>query len=213
MSSALFGTSQGSASLTTPRHRWRFRACFSQRRNDLKGMTSAANLAPSISADAEASIAFDNTYARLPEAFYERVKPAKAAAPGLLRVNEALARQLRIDPAFLTSSAELAVLSGNDIALGSEPLAQAYAGHQFGSFVPHLGDGRAILLGEVVDVEGKRFDLQLKGSGRTRFSRRGGGGGGLGPGLPEDIVSGAKAGLGIPTNPSLAAGPDRGGVM
>src|SRR3954470_13692154 len=130
----------------------------------LNGMTSVSNLALSISADAEAPIAFDNTYARLPETFYERVKPAKAPAPRLLRVNDALARQLRIDPAFLRSPAGLAVLSGNDTAPGSEPIAQAYAGHQFGSFVPQLGDGRAVLLGEVVDIEGKRFDLQLKGS-------------------------------------------------
>src|SRR4051812_2508445 len=168
-------------------------------------MTSAANLAPPISADAEASIAFDNTYARLPEAFYERVKPAKAAAPRLLRMNDALACQLRIDPAFLRSPAGLAVLSGNDIAPGSEPLAQAYAGHQFGSFVPQLGDGRAILLGEVVDVEGKRFDLQLKGSGRTRFSRRGDGRAALGPVIREYIVSEAMAALRITTTRSLAA--------
>jgi serine/tyrosine/threonine adenylyltransferase len=168
-------------------------------------MSSAANLAPSISADAETPIAFDNTYARLPETFYERVQPAKATAPRLLRVNDALARQLRIDPAFLRSPAGLAVLSGNDITPGSEPLAQAYAGHQFGSFVPQLGDGRAILLGEVVDVEGKRFDLQLKGSGRTRFSRRGDGRAALGPVIREYIVSEAMAALGIPTTRSLAA--------
>ena len=169
------------------------------------GMTSVANLAASISADAAAPIAFDNTYARLPEAFYERVKPAKAAAPNLLRVNEPLARQLRIDPEYLKSPAGLGVLSGNDIALGSEPIAQAYAGHQFGNFVPQLGDGRAILLGEVVDVEGKRFDVQLKGSGRTRFSRRGDGRAALGPVIREYIVSEAMAALGIPTTRSLAA--------
>ena len=134
-------------------------------------MTSVANLADLVSPVA-APIAFDNTYARLPETFYERVKPAKATAPQLLRVNDALARQLRIDPEFLKSPAGLGILSGNDIAPGSEPIAQAYAGHQFGNFVPQLGDGRAILLGEVVDVQGKRYDLQLKGSGRTRFSRR-----------------------------------------
>ena len=143
-------------------------------------MTSVANLAVSISADTAAPIAFDNTYARLPEPFYERVQPAKAAAPKLLRVNEALARQLRIDPEFLKSPAGLGMLSGNDIAPGSEPIAQAYAGHQFGNFVPQLEDGRAILLGEVVDVQGKRYDVQLKGSGRTRFSRRGDGRAALG---------------------------------
>jgi uncharacterized protein YdiU (UPF0061 family) len=180
-------------------------SCFSRSRNDFKNMTSVANLGPLISADAIAPIAFDNTYARLPEAFYERVKPATAPAPDLLRVNDALARQLRIDPEFLKSPAGLAVLSGNDIALGSEPIAQAYAGHQFGNFVPQLGDGRAILLGEVVDVAGKRYDLQLKGSGRTRFSRRGDGRAALGPVIREYIVSEAMAALGIPTTRSLAA--------
>src|SRR3954464_11615263 len=162
-------------------------------------------------------------YARLPDTFYERVKPAKVAAPKLLRVNEALARQLRIDSEFLKSPAGVGVLSGNDIAPGSEPLAQAYAGHQFGNFVPQLGDGRAILLGEVVDVQGKRFDLQLKGSGRTRFSRRGDGRAALGPVIREYIVSEAMAALGIPTTRSLAAvltgesvrreRPLRGGVL
>ena len=120
-------------------------------------------------------------------------------------MNEPLARQLRIDPEYLKSPAGLGVLSGNDIALGSEPIAQAYAGHQFGNFVPQLGDGRAILLGEVVDVEGKRFDVQLKGSGRTRFSRRGDGRAALGPVIREYIVSEAMAALGIPTTRSLAA--------
>lgn len=168
-------------------------------------MTSEANLAPSTSADAAAPIVFDNTYARLPDAFYERVKPATAPAPKLLRVNDALARQLRIDPEFLKSPLGLGILSGNEIAPGSEPIAQAYAGHQFGNFVPQLGDGRAILLGEVVDVTGDRYDLQLKGSGRTRFSRRGDGRAALGPVIREYIVSEAMAALGIPTTRSLAA--------
>jgi serine/tyrosine/threonine adenylyltransferase len=167
-------------------------------------MTFVANLADTIS-PAAAPIAFDNTYARLPETFYERVKPAKAAAPELLGVNDALARQLRIDPEFLKSPAGIGILSGNDIAPGSEPIAQAYAGHQFGNFVPQLGDGRAILLGEVVDVQGKRYDLQLKGSGRTRFARRGDGRAAVGPVIREYIVSEAMAALGIPTTRSLAA--------
>ena len=167
-------------------------------------MTFVANLADTIS-PAAAPIAFDNTYARLPETFYERVKPATAAAPKLLGVNDALARQLRIDPEFLKSPAGLGILSGNDIAPGSEPIAQAYAGHQFGNFVPQLGDGRAILLGEVVDVQGKRYDLQLKGSGRTRFSRRGDGRAAVGPVIREYVVSEAMAALGIPTTRSLAA--------
>ena len=173
--------------------------------NDLKGMTSVPNHAPVLSADAGAPIKFDNTFVRLPEAFFERVSPARAQEPQLLRVNEALAQQLHIDPEFLKSPAGLGILSGNNIAPGSEPLAQAYAGHQFGNFVPQLGDGRAILLGEVVDVSGKRYDLQLKGSGRTRFSRRGDGRAALGPVIREYIVSEAMAALGIPTTRSLAA--------
>ena len=168
-------------------------------------MTPVANLTRSKSADAAFAIPFDNTYARLPEAFYERVKPATAPSPKLLRVNDGLARQLRIDPEFLKTSAGLAILSGNTIAPGSEPIAQAYAGHQFGNFVPQLGDGRALLLGEVVDVEGKRYDLQLKGSGPTRFSRRGDGRAALGPVIREYILSEAMAALGIPTTRSLAA--------
>ena len=150
-------------------------------------------------------IPFDNTYARLSDAFYERVSPTKAPEPKLLRVNDALARQLCIDPEFLKSPDGIAILSGNAIASGSEPIAQAYAGHQFGNFVPQLGDGRAILLGEVLDIAGRRYDLQLKGSGRTCFSRRGDGRAALGPVIREYIVSEAMAALGIPTTRSLAA--------
>ena len=167
-------------------------------------MTVVANHAP-LSADATAPIKFDNTYARLPEAFYERGRPAKTPAPKLLRLNDALARQLSIDPEFLRSLAGVGVLSGNDMLPGSEPIAQAYAGHQFGNFVPQLGDGRALLLGEVMDIAGDRYDLQLKGSGRTRFSRRGDGKAALGPVIREYIVSEAMAALGIPTTRSLAA--------
>jgi uncharacterized protein YdiU (UPF0061 family) len=167
-------------------------------------MTSFAETARCTSADAAAPIPFDNTYARLPEAFYQRVKPAAVAAPTLLRVNDALARQLRIDPQFLKSRKGVAVLSGNVIAPGSDPIAQAYAGHQFGDFVAQLGDGRAILLGEVVDLAGKRYDLQLKGSGRTRFSRGGDGRAALGPVIREYVVSEAMAALGVPTTRSLA---------
>ncbi len=151
------------------------------------------------------AIPFDNSYARLPPAFYERAKAAPAPSPRILRINDALARQLQIDPAFLNSAAGLAVLSGNSTAAGSEPIAQAYAGHQFGNFVPQLGDGRALLLGEVVAADGKRYDLQLKGSGPTRFSRRGDGRAALGPVIREYIVSEAMAALGIPTTRSLAA--------
>src|SRR3954452_3026743 len=110
------------------------------------------------------SMSFDNSYARLPEAFYERVRPLRVAAPQLLRLNEGLAQKLRIDPEFLKSSQGVEILACNAIAPGSEPIALAYAGHQFGHFVPQLGDGRAVLLGEVLDVSGRRYDLQLKGS-------------------------------------------------
>jgi uncharacterized protein YdiU (UPF0061 family) len=127
------------------------------------------------------------------------------AAPELLRLNEALATQLRIDPDFLKSAEGVAILAGNAIAPDSEPIALAYAGHQFGHFVPQLGDGRAVLLGEVADVRGRRYDLQLKGSGPTRFSRQGDGRAALGPVLREYIVSEAMAALGIPTTRSLAA--------
>ena len=151
------------------------------------------------------AIPFDNSYARLPDVFYEQVRPKPVIAPKLLRLNEALARQLRIDPAFLKDPQGVDVLAGNTTAAGSEPIALAYAGHQFGHFVSQLGDGRAVLLGEVVDVSGGRFDLQLKGSGPTRFSRRGDGRAALGPVLREYIVSEAMAALGIPTTRSLAA--------
>jgi uncharacterized protein YdiU (UPF0061 family) len=168
-------------------------------------MTSVATLPSQNPANTATPIAFDNSYARLPETFYQRVKPTIVGAPTLLRVNDALARQLGIDPEFLKSSAGVDILSGNVIAPGSEPIAQAYAGHQFGNFVPQLGDGRAILLGEVVDTAGKRYDLQLKGSGPTRFSRRGDGRAAIGPVIREYIVSEAMFALGIPTTRSLAA--------
>jgi uncharacterized protein YdiU (UPF0061 family) len=150
-------------------------------------------------------IPFDNSYARLPEHFYARLAPTKVAAPRLIKVNEPLARTLGIDPDWLGSATGVAVLAGNLIPDGAEPLAQAYAGHQFGNFVPQLGDGRAILLGEVVGSDGLRRDLQLKGAGPTPFSRRGDGRAALGPVLREYIVSEAMAALGIPTTRALAA--------
>src|ERR1700761_2051443 len=134
-------------------------------------------------------IPFDNSSARLPERFFARVKPTPVAAPRLIRVNTALAQSLGIDAASLESAEGVAILRGNAIAEGSEPSAQAYAGHQFGGFSPVLGDGRAILLGEVVDRDGQRRDIQLKGSGPTPFSRRGDGRAALGPVLREYIVS------------------------
>ena len=120
-------------------------------------------------------IPFDNTYARLPERFYARQEPARVPAPMLIRLNRELAAQLTIDADWLHSADGVATLAGNEIPEGAEPIAQADAGHQFGGFAPQLGDGRALLLGEVVDTDGARRDLQLKGSGRTPFSRGGDG--------------------------------------
>src|SRR5262245_61689191 len=108
-------------------------------------------------------IPFNNSYARLPERFFARVSPTPVPAPALIKVNESLARQLRLDPAQLASQEGVEVLAGNRVPQGAEPIAMAYAGHQFGGFVPQLGDGRAILLGEVVDCEGSRRDIHLKG--------------------------------------------------
>ena len=148
---------------------------------------------------------FDNSYARLPERFYARLVPTPVAAPRLVKVNENLARDLGLDPSALASEQGVEILAGNRIAEGSEPLSIAYAGHQFGSFVPQLGDGRAILLGEVMGRDGMRYDIQLKGSGRTPFSRGGDGRAALGPVLREYIVSEAMAALGVPTTRALAA--------
>ncbi len=150
-------------------------------------------------------IGFDNSYVRLPERFYARLDPTPVAAPRLLKINEALARELGLDSEMLATPQAIEILAGNRIAVGSQPIALAYAGHQFGNFVPQLGDGRAILLGEVVDRAGVRRDIQLKGSGPTPFSRRGDGRAALGPVLREYIVSEAMAALGIPTTRSLAA--------
>jgi uncharacterized protein YdiU (UPF0061 family) len=148
---------------------------------------------------------FDNTYARLPERFFARVAPTPVKAPRLVRVNASLATQLGLDPEWLASEEGVAVLAGNHVAPMAEPIATAYAGHQFGNFVPQLGDGRAILLGEIVDHAGGRRDIQLKGAGRTPFSRRGDGRAALGPVLREYVVSEAMAALGIPTTRALAA--------
>jgi serine/tyrosine/threonine adenylyltransferase len=148
---------------------------------------------------------FDNSYSRLPEAFYARIEPTPVSAPEIIRVNRELAATLEIDPARLDSPEGLGILSGNRRAEGSDPLAMAYSGHQFGGFSPQLGDGRAILLGEVVGRDGVRRDIQLKGSGPTPFSRRGDGRSALGPVLREFIVSEAMAALGVPTSRALAA--------
>jgi uncharacterized protein YdiU (UPF0061 family) len=148
---------------------------------------------------------FSNTYARLPEQFYARVNPTAVRAPRLVRVNRELAELLGLDADALSSAEGVEVLAGNRVAEGSEPLAMAYAGHQFGNFVPQLGDGRANLLGEVVARDGVRYDIQLKGSGRTPFSRGGDGRAAIGPVLREYIVSEAMAAMGVPTTRALAA--------
>ncbi len=148
---------------------------------------------------------FDNTYARLPERFYARVLPTAVRRPQIVKVNHQLAELLGIDPNELASPSGAEVLSGNVIPAGAEPIALAYAGHQFGSFVPQLGDGRAILLGEVIGRDGQRRDVQLKGAGRTPFSRRGDGRAALGPVLREYLISEAMAALSVPTTRSLAA--------
>ncbi|HZL51915.1 MAG TPA: protein adenylyltransferase SelO family protein, partial [Terracidiphilus sp.] len=153
----------------------------------------------------EVRFGFDNTYARLPEHFYARLDPTPVAAPRLVKVNVELARELGLNADALKSEHGVAVLAGNRVAEGAEPVAQAYAGHQFGHFVPQLGDGRTNLLGEVVGRNGVRYDIQLKGSGRTPFSRGGDGRAALGPVLREYIVSEAMAALGIPTTRALAA--------
>ena len=144
---------------------------------------------------------FDNSYARLPEHFYARQHPVPVTDPALVAVNTALAHDLGIDPDSITA----AVIAGNEVPEGAEPLAQLYAGHQFGNWVPQLGDGRALLLGEVIDRTGQRRDIQLKGAGRTPFSRGGDGRAWLGPVLREYVVSEAMHALGLPTTRALAA--------
>lgn len=149
--------------------------------------------------------AFDNSYARLPDRFFERFPPTPVAAPRLIRLNENLADELGLNAQKLSGSEGVAFLSGSEVPKGGTPLAMAYAGHQFGNFVPQLGDGRAILLGEIIDRDGVRRDIQLKGAGPTPFSRMGDGRAALGPILREYIVSEAMAALNIPTTRALAA--------
>ena len=148
---------------------------------------------------------FDNTYARLPKHFYSVVDPTPVTAPRLIKVNSELARRLGLDPDQLATEQGIEILAGNRIAAGSEPIALAYAGHQFGHFVPQLGDGRANLIGEVLDRDGVRYDIQLKGSGPTPYSRRGDGRAALGPVLREYLISEAMAAFGVPTTRALAA--------
>lgn len=150
-------------------------------------------------------IPFDNSYARLPESFFVRQDPAQVPDPRLICLNTSLAEKLRLDPEWLQSPDGIEMLAGNFVPQSAEPIAQAYSGHQFGGFSPQLGDGRAILLGEIIDTDGARRDFQLKGSGRTPFSRGGDGKAALGPVIREYILSEAMAALGVPTTRALAA--------
>ena len=149
-------------------------------------------------------LAFDNTYARDLPGFYAAGKPATAPAPKLLFLNRALAEELGLDADALSGPEGLAFLAGNELPRGAEPLAQAYAGHQFGGFSPQLGDGRALLLGELIDRLGQRRDIAFKGSGRTPFSRGGDGKAAVGPMLRELLIGEAMHALGIPSTRALA---------
>lgn len=151
------------------------------------------------------SLPFDNSYAQLPERFYTRLLPVPVSSPGLIRVNHALADHLGFERNWLESETGLDFITGNHIPIGADPIAMVYAGHQFGGWNPQLGDGRAILLGEMIAADGARYDIQLKGSGRTPYSRGGDGRAPLGPVLREYIISEAMAVLGVPTTRALAA--------
>ncbi|MDZ7641461.1 MAG: YdiU family protein [Desulfurivibrio sp.] len=151
------------------------------------------------------AFAFDNSYARLPAAFYRFCDPTPVAAPRLLKFNTALAKELGLPLEGLDEHMLAQIFAGNRLPEGAQPLAMAYAGHQFGNPVPQLGDGRAILLGEVIDSQGRRRDIQLKGAGKTPFSRGGDGRAPLGPVIREYLVSEAMHALGIPTTRALAA--------
>ena len=154
---------------------------------------------------AAAGFVFDNTYARELEGFYVTWKAAQVARPSLAKFNRELAQELGLDADALDSEEGARIFAGNETPEGAAPLAQTYAGHQFGGFVPQLGDGRALLLGEVIDRNGRRRDIQLKGSGPTPFSRDGDGRAALGPVLREYLIGEAMHALGIPTTRALAA--------
>src|SRR5271166_2274810 len=148
---------------------------------------------------------FSNSYARLPEHFFARLAPTPVTKPHLIKFNDPLASELGVKTQGLDPDRLAAMFAGNVTPSGAEPIAMVYAGHQFGNFVPRLGDGRAILLGEVLDRNGERRDVQLKGAGRTPFSRQGDGRAAMGPVLREYLVSEAMHALGIPTTRALAA--------
>src|SRR5918997_4930276 len=148
--------------------------------------------------------AFDNSFVRELEGLYVPWRAAAVPAPRLVALNEELAAELGIDAGALRTAEGVATLVGNRVHEGAAPVAQAYAGHQFGGWSPSLGDGRALLLGEVLDVHGRRRDLHLKGSGRTPFARGGDGKAPLGPMLREHVMGEAMHALGIPTTRALA---------
>jgi serine/tyrosine/threonine adenylyltransferase len=166
--------------------------------------TSTANLPPS-GPPRFAGLNFDNSYARELEGLYVPVTPAQVPSPKLLKLNCSLADAFGLDTSALSSPEGLAILSGNVVPAGAQPIAQAYAGHQFGGFSPQLGDGRALLLGELIDKQGQRRDLAFKGSGRTPFSRGGDGKAAIGPVLREYLMGEGMHALGIPTTRVLAA--------
>ena len=176
-------------------------------------MTDVAATANPAAASADTLFAFDNTYARELEGFYVAWQPAKAVAPRLLRLNTELADELGLAVERLSSADAAALFSGHAVPSNATPLAQAYAGHQFGGFSPQLGDGRALLLGELIDRQGRRRDIAFKGSGRTPFSRGGDGKAAVGPMLREYLIGEAMHALGIPTTRALAVAATGDTVM
>src|SRR3712207_6677615 len=157
-----------------------------------------------MSVAAGALVAFDNSYVRDLAGLYEPWQAAPTPAARLLALNDGLAGELGIDASALRTSDGIGLLTGTRVPEGATPVAQAYAGHQFGGYSPRLGDGRALLLGELTDTQGRLRDLHLKGSGRTPFSRGGDGFAAVGPMLREYVVSEAMHALSIPTTRSLA---------
>ncbi len=151
------------------------------------------------------SLIFKNSFNQLPKQFYSKIEPEKTNKPKKVLINNSLCNELNIDYNYLDTEEGINILSGNLIHKDSDPLAMVYAGHQFGNWVPQLGDGRAHLLGEVLDREGNKYDLQLKGSGRTPYSRGGDGKAWLGPVIREYVVSEYMNNINIPTTRSLSA--------
>ncbi len=147
---------------------------------------------------------FDNTYIKLPGKFYQRIKPEPVKNPTLIKLNLQLSNYLNLEISSLKNNSGISILSGNQVPKNTTPIAMVYAGHQFGNFVNQLGDGRAVLIGEIIAKDGKRYDLQLKGSGKTMYSRQGDGRAPLGPVIREYIISEAMYHLGIPTTRALS---------